>query len=69
MNLGLFLVFPHTKRGEYSILVVVDKFSKITHCINKIDNTKHVADIIFRGVVRLHRIPKIIVTDTRMLNL
>ena len=55
----------HIKKGKDSILVVVYNFSKIVHFIacNNTDNAKHVADLLFRKVVRLHGIHRIIVND------
>ena len=44
---------------------MVDRFSKMTHFIacNKMDDAKHVADLFFSEVVRLHGISRIIVRD------
>lgn len=65
ISMDFMLGLPRSKKGKYSIFVVVNRFYKITHFIfcHTTHNATNMTDLFFKEIVWLHGVPMSIVSD------
>ena len=64
ISMDFVLRLPRSKRGRDYIFIVIDRFSKMSHFVacHKTDDATNVVDFFFKEIVRLHGVPRTIVS-------
>ena len=64
-SLDFAMGFPRKQRNKNSIMVVVNRFSKMSYFVpyNKTNDASHMAKLYFKKTIELHGIPRSMVSD------
>ena len=63
--MDIIMALPRTRRSKDSVMVVVDRFSKMAYFVayHKTDDAFHVTDLYIKQIMKCHRVARTIVSD------